>query len=38
VLVIRKRYTPQQAAANSPLVMSGPGKGTGGGGGGRGPR
>jgi len=32
VLVIRKRYTPQQAAANSPLVMSGP-KGSGGGGG-----
>lgn len=34
VLVIRKRYTPQQAAANSPLVMSGrSNKGTGGGGG-----
>ena len=24
VLVIRKRYTPQQAASNSPLVMGGP--------------
>ena len=24
VLVIRKRYTPQQAASNSPLIMSGP--------------
>jgi len=32
VLVVRKRYAPQQAAANSPLVMSGPSRGTGSGG------
>jgi macrolide-specific efflux system membrane fusion protein len=38
VLVIRKRYTPQQAASNSPLVMGGPSNksGQGGGGGNRG--
>ena len=33
VLVVRKRYAPQQAAANSPLVMGAPGRGSGGGGG-----
>jgi multidrug efflux pump subunit AcrA (membrane-fusion protein) len=38
VLVIRKRYTPQQAASNSPLIMGGPkqsGQSQGGGGSGR---
>ena len=34
VLVIRKRYTPQQAASNSPLVMGGPRQGQQGQGGG----
>jgi len=37
VLVIRKRYAPQQAASNSPLIMSGP-KQSGQGGGGTGRR
>ncbi len=37
ILVVRKRYTPQQAASNSPLVAGGPTNkgGQGGGGGGR---
>ena len=34
VLVVRKRYAPQQAASASPLVMGGPSKSSGGGGGG----
>jgi multidrug efflux pump subunit AcrA (membrane-fusion protein) len=33
VLVIRKRYAPQQAASNSPLVMGGPKQNNQGGGG-----